>query len=102
MTIHELLIGMMWKKAVVCYEDTEESHEETSREPDEIGKGTSTGRYMSGGYTAGFYVFNIHSDILKIHSDVILSSAAKLIRLPLRWRQRFRLKHSCVSHPGRQ
>jgi len=74
-TIHELLIGMMWKKAVVCCEDTEESHEEASRQPDEIGKGTSTVRYMAGGYTARFYVFNIHS-------DVILSSVAKLIRLP--------------------
>jgi len=74
-TIHELLIGMMWKKAVVCYEDAEESHEEASRQPDEIAKGTSRVRYVSGGYTARFYVFNIHSDVIR-------SSAAKLIRLP--------------------
>jgi len=74
-TIHELLIGMMWKKAEVCYEDTEESHEEASRQPDEIAEGTSRVRYMSGGYTARSYVFNINSDVIR-------ASAAKLIRLP--------------------
>jgi len=64
-TIHELLIGMMWKKAAVCYDDTEESHEEASGQPDEIAKGTSRVRYMSGGYTARSYVFNIHSDVIR-------------------------------------
>lgn len=82
------------RKPWFCYEDTEESHEEASRQPDEIGKGTSRVRYMLEGYTARFYVFNIHS-------DVILSSSTKLIRLPWRWRQKFHPKH-CVSHPGRQ
>jgi hypothetical protein len=48
-TVHELLIGMMWKKDVVCHEDTEESHEEASRQRGNIGKGTSRVRNMSGG-----------------------------------------------------
>jgi hypothetical protein len=74
-TIHELLIVMMWKKAVVSCEDAEESHDEASRQPDKIGKGTSRVRYVSGKLTARFYVFNIHSDVFS-------SSAAKLILLP--------------------
>ena len=59
---------------MVCYADTEESHEEATK-PDEIAKGTSRVRYMSGGYTARSYVFNIHSDVIRL-------SAAKLIHLP--------------------
>jgi hypothetical protein len=53
-TIHELFIGTMWKKAVVCYVDTEENYEESLRQPDEFGNGISRVRYMSGGYTADF------------------------------------------------
>lgn len=58
------------------YEDTEESHEEASRQPDEIGKGTSTVPYMSGGYAPRFNVFNIHSDVLT--SIRMLSSHLRL------------------------
>ena len=75
MTIHDLLTAMMWKKTVVCCDDAEESHEEASRQPDEFAKGTSRVRYAFGGYTVRFYVFNIHSVVIR-------SSAAKLIFLP--------------------
>jgi hypothetical protein len=73
--IHELLIAMMWKKAVVCCEDAEESHEEASREPVEIAKGTSRVRYVSRWYTARFNVFNSHSGVIR-------SFAANLVFLP--------------------
>ena len=62
-------------KGVVRCEDAKESHEEASRQSGEIAKGTSRVRYLSGVYAARFYIFNTHSNIIR-------SSAAKLILLP--------------------